>query len=76
VEQVREAQAKLDAIGGTLFPSVPHRGAGSIAEHARLIDLIEAGRPAGVVERAARQHKLNFREAAARMLLPRAGASA
>ena len=41
VERISETQAQLDAMRGTLFPSVPQRGADSIAEHLKLIELLE-----------------------------------
>jgi len=43
VERITETQAQLDAMRGTLFPSVPQRGADSIAEHRELIELLRSG---------------------------------
>src|ERR1700716_2147930 len=40
VERITETQAQLDAMRGTLFPSVPQRGADSITEHLELIDML------------------------------------
>jgi DNA-binding GntR family transcriptional regulator len=66
VERIAETQAQLDAMRGTLFPSVPQRGAASLAEHRELIELLERGSPFGELEARARQHKLNFLDAAVR----------
>lgn len=68
VQEIRETQAKIDAVGGMLFPSVPYRGVRSIEEHTELIDILEKPTPFAALERTARQHKLNFLEAASRML--------
>jgi DNA-binding GntR family transcriptional regulator len=66
VERISETQAQLDAMRGTLFPSVPQRGAESIAEHLHLIELLEHGAKCEVVERYAREHKLHYLVAAVR----------
>jgi DNA-binding GntR family transcriptional regulator len=58
VEMVRVVERRLDAIRRTVFTHIPYRGAGSIAEHRELIELIEAGEPAEGIEAAARTHKL------------------
>jgi DNA-binding GntR family transcriptional regulator len=68
VERISETQAQLDAIRGTLFPSVPQRGADSIAEHLKLIELIEQRAGFTEIERYARDHKLHFLQAAVRQL--------
>jgi DNA-binding GntR family transcriptional regulator len=66
VERISETQAQLDAMRGTLFPSVPQRGADSIAEHLKLISLLEAHATFDEVEAYAREHKLHFLQAAVR----------
>jgi DNA-binding GntR family transcriptional regulator len=66
VERISETQAQLGAMRGTLFPSVPQRGAESIAEHVHLIELLDQPASAEQIERAAREHKLNFLIAALR----------
>jgi DNA-binding GntR family transcriptional regulator len=68
VERITETQAQLDAMRGTLFPSVPQRGADSIAEHKQLIELLERGASFSEIEAHARVHKLNFLAAAVRQL--------
>jgi len=68
VERISETQAQLDAMRGTLFPSVPQRGADSISEHLELIELIERGAAFDEIEAHARNHKLNFLAAAVRQL--------
>jgi DNA-binding GntR family transcriptional regulator len=68
VDRISETQAQLDAMRGTLFPSVPQRGADSIAEHLELIDLLEQSATFEHVEAHARNHKLNFLAAAVRQL--------
>jgi DNA-binding GntR family transcriptional regulator len=66
VERICETQAQLDAMRGTLFPSVPQRGAESIAEHIKLVELLEAHASFQEIETYAREHKLHFLEAAMR----------
>ncbi|HEX8968688.1 MAG TPA: GntR family transcriptional regulator [Chloroflexota bacterium] len=66
VERISETQAQLDAMRGTLFPSVPQRGADSIAEHLRLIELLERGASFQEIDSYAREHKLHFLQAAVR----------
>jgi DNA-binding GntR family transcriptional regulator len=66
VERISETQAQLDAMRGTLFPSVPQRGADSIAEHLKLIRLLEEHAAFEDVEAYAREHKLHFLLAAVR----------
>jgi DNA-binding GntR family transcriptional regulator len=66
VERITETQAQLDAMRGTLFPSVPQRGADSITEHTELIDMLESGATFQEIEERARRHKLNFLAAAVR----------
>jgi hypothetical protein len=66
VERISETQAQLDAMRGTLFPSMPQRGADSIEEHLQIIELLEKGAKFEVVERVAREHKLQFLMAAVR----------
>jgi DNA-binding GntR family transcriptional regulator len=56
---LRDVARRLDAIRRTVFVQIPYRGAESVAEHRRLIDLIASGAPAGKIEAAAREHKLN-----------------
>jgi len=56
---LRAVARRLDAIRRTVFVQIPYRGAESVAEHRRLIDLIASGAPAGKIEAAAREHKLN-----------------
>ena len=68
VERISETQAQLDAMRGTLFPSVPQRGADSIAEHLKLIELLEQRAPFLEIETYAREHKLHFSQAAVRQL--------
>jgi DNA-binding GntR family transcriptional regulator len=68
VERISETQAQLDAMRGTLFPSVPQRGADSMAEHLELMQLIERRAGFQEIERYARDHKLHFLQAAVRQL--------
>ena len=66
VERISETQAQLGAMRGTLFPGVPQRGAESIGEHLHLIELLEKHASAEKIERAAREHKVQFLVAAMR----------
>jgi len=59
VDLLRDVARRLDAIRRTVFVQIPYRGAESVAEHRRLIDLIASGAPAAKIEAAAREHKLN-----------------
>ena len=68
VERITETQAQLDAMRGTLFPSVPQRGADSITEHLERIEMLEGGASFTEIEAHARNHKLNFLAAAVRQL--------
>jgi DNA-binding GntR family transcriptional regulator len=58
VGAVREVERRLDAIRRTVFVHIPYRGASSIAEHRRLIELLKRHAPAEEIETAARAHKL------------------
>jgi DNA-binding GntR family transcriptional regulator len=68
VDRISETQAQLDAMRGTLFPSVPQRGADSIHEHLELIEMLEQRAEFSRIEIYARDHKLNFLRAAVRQL--------
>jgi hypothetical protein len=56
---MRDVARRLDAIRRTVFIQIPYRGSASLSEHRELISLIASGAPAGKVEAAAREHKLN-----------------
>lgn len=58
IQVLREFDRRLDAIRRTVFVHIPYRGASSVAEHRRIIDLIESGASATKIEAAARAHKL------------------
>ena len=66
VERISETQAQLDAMRGTLFPSVPQRGLDSVNEHRKLVELFEKQASFETIERSAREHKLHFLVAATR----------
>jgi len=68
VERISETQAQLETIRGTLFPSIPQRGAGSNTEHHALIDMLVRGDAFEKIESTAREHKLHFLQAAVRHL--------
>ncbi|MEU5696460.1 GntR family transcriptional regulator [Actinosynnema sp. NPDC020468] len=51
--------SRLDFTRRTTFSIVPGRAEESVAEHSELLRLLRAGAPAEVVERHARDHKLN-----------------
>ncbi len=59
VEMARDVARRLDAIRRTVFVQIPYRGAASVQEHDRLIELLEGGAPPAKIERAAREHKLH-----------------
>jgi DNA-binding GntR family transcriptional regulator len=58
VQVLREFDRRLNAIRRTVFVHIPYRGAISVAEHRRIVDLIESGASAPRIEAAARAHKL------------------
>jgi DNA-binding GntR family transcriptional regulator len=62
VATLRDVGRRLDAIRRTVFVHIPYRGAASIAEHRRLLVLIEQRAPADAIEGLARQHKLDTLE--------------
>ncbi len=62
VDLLRDLARRLDAIRRTVFVQIPYRGAESVAEHRRLIELIAEHAPAAEVEAAARDHKLKTLE--------------
>ncbi|MEU4805299.1 GntR family transcriptional regulator [Actinosynnema sp. NPDC023587] len=58
-ELVDKEWSRLDMTRRTTFSLVPGRAHESVAEHAELLRLLRAEAPAEVVERFAREHKLN-----------------
>jgi DNA-binding GntR family transcriptional regulator len=62
LELLEQTYLRLDRIRSTMFPYLPERAKASLAEHARLIDLLESG-DAETVEQYARWHKLQTVEA-------------
>ena len=58
VELLTETGRRLDVIRRTIFTQIPYRGMTSIEEHARLIEMIQAGAPVADIEALARAHKL------------------
>jgi DNA-binding GntR family transcriptional regulator len=66
VDLLQDVARRLDAIRRTVFVQIPYRGAESVAEHRRLIELISGDAAMSQIEAAAREHKLHtvesFRE--------------
>jgi DNA-binding GntR family transcriptional regulator len=62
IELLDQTNQRLDRIRDTMFAYLPDRSTAAIGEHARLIELLEAGDP-GEIERYARWHKLQTVEA-------------
>ncbi|MGH3279358.1 MAG: GntR family transcriptional regulator [Trebonia sp.] len=62
LELLDQTNQRLDRIRDTMFAYLPERSTAAIGEHARLIELLEAGDTAEV-ERYARWHKLQTVEA-------------
>jgi DNA-binding GntR family transcriptional regulator len=58
VDLLRDVARRLDAIRRTVFVQIPYRGAESVAEHRRLIELIRADAAPSRIEAIARAHKL------------------
>lgn len=63
VEMLRSTWDRLDSLRRTVFHYIPHRGWDSLAEHARLIEMLRTGAPAAEIEQVAREHKLRTVEA-------------
>lgn len=63
--------ARLDTIRRSVFVFVPGRARSSVAEHAEILDLIEAGAPAERIEEVARAHKLHTASAVSSAGTPR-----
>jgi DNA-binding GntR family transcriptional regulator len=66
LERISETQAQLDAMRAALFPSVPQRGAESIAEHRQLLQLFEKRASPDVIEHSMREHRMHSLHAAVR----------
>ena len=62
LELLEQTNQRLDRIRDTMFTYLPERSKAAIGEHARLIELLEAG-DAAAVEAYARWHKLQTIEA-------------
>jgi len=62
LELLEQTNQRLDRLRGTMFTFLPDRSKAAISEHARLIELLEAG-DAVAVESYARWHKLQTIEA-------------
>lgn len=63
--------ARLDTIRRSVFVFVPRRARTSVAEHAEILDLIEAKAPAAEIERVARDHKAHTASAVASAAHPK-----
>ena len=59
VDMLQDVARRLDAIRRTVFVQIPYRGSVSVAEHTKLIDLIESGAPSAKIEALARAHKMH-----------------
>jgi DNA-binding GntR family transcriptional regulator len=62
LELLEQTNQRLDRLRDTMFTYLPERAKAAISEHARLIELLEAG-DAAAVESHARWHKLQTIEA-------------
>jgi DNA-binding GntR family transcriptional regulator len=58
VDMLRDVERRLAGLRRTVFTHIPYRGAASVAEHRKLIELVVSGARADRIERAARAHKL------------------
>ena len=71
IRSLLESQwARLDTIRRSMFVFVPGRARSSVAEHAEILELIEAGAAATEIERVARDHKLHTATAVADATAP------
>jgi DNA-binding GntR family transcriptional regulator len=62
LELLERTHVRLDRVRSTMFVYLPHRSSEAVAEHARLIELLQQG-DASEVEQYARWHKLQTVEA-------------
>lgn len=62
-ELLEGLRARTDLVRRSIFPFIPDRAWDSVAEHDRLLDLLDRRAPPGEVEAFARQHKLRTLEA-------------
>jgi DNA-binding GntR family transcriptional regulator len=62
LDLLRQTHDRLDRVRSTMFSYLPERAEAAAAEHARLLELLQAG-DAAEVERYARWHKLQTVEA-------------
>lgn len=58
IQLVRSEWERLDYFRVSTFRYIPKRAESSVEEHARIVNLIEAGADPGYVESVARQHRL------------------
>lgn len=58
VRMLRGAERRLEAVRPAMFTRIPYRGAESVAEHHKLVELIERGARGAQIEDAARAHRL------------------
>lgn len=58
IQLVRSEWERLDYFRVSTFRYIPKRAESSVEEHARIVNLIEAGAEPGYIESVARQHRL------------------
>lgn len=63
LDLVMSEWARMDVIRRAVHWNAPGRAVGSLREHAALLDLIEGGVDADLIETAARRHEMNTLEA-------------
>jgi DNA-binding GntR family transcriptional regulator len=57
--ELQGIQERLNSLRHSIFGYIPARGTSSVTEHAGLLAMLERGDDVAVIERAAREHKLN-----------------
>lgn len=59
IDQIDQAQQRLDRVRRSIFTFVPQRARQSIEEHANILKLFKEGAPEEKIEEVVRQHRIN-----------------
>ncbi|HHY72335.1 MAG TPA: GntR family transcriptional regulator [Bacillus bacterium] len=59
IDQINEAQQRLNRVRRSIFTFVPQRACQSIEEHVEIINLIRENAPTSKIEEVVRQHRIN-----------------
>ena len=59
INEIKDAQERMNRVRSSVFTMVPQRGLESLREHDRIIDLLKKKAPFEEIERQVREHKMN-----------------